>query len=141
MTVVSFWYQLDDSRLYIHPRRSPNCYTQFDRWLIFFLSVSVTSAVGGIAVAKPSIISDTVPISIAILVVLFVGQSFGTAKLGFMFSPGTLAAILDSFPQPVDAKITVALVWFVILLATGIYNCTFYPGIFRAIDPSRAVMR
>ncbi|KZP18771.1 potassium transporter, partial [Athelia psychrophila] len=88
---------------------------------IFTPAVSVTSAVGGIAVAKPSIISDTVPISIAILVVLFVGQSFGTAKLGFMFSP-------------------VALVWFVILLATGIYNCTFYPGIFRAIDPSRAVM-
>lgn len=26
-------------------------------------------------------------------------------------------------------------------MGTGIYNCTFYPGIFRAFDPSRAILR
>jgi KUP system potassium uptake protein len=41
--------------------------------------VSVVSAVEGIAVAKASILSDVVPISIAILVVLFGMQSLGTA--------------------------------------------------------------
>lgn len=26
-------------------------------------------------------------------------------------------------------------------MGTGIYNITFFPGIFRAFDPSRAVLR
>jgi hypothetical protein len=38
----------------------------------------------------------------------------------------------------VDA--TVTCVWLILLLVTGIYNIVSYPGIFRAIDPSRAVM-
>ena len=54
---------------------------------IFTPAVSVTSAVAGIAVAKPSVTSDTTPISIAILLVLFLSQRFGTAKLAFLFSP------------------------------------------------------
>ncbi|KIY46736.1 potassium transporter [Fistulina hepatica ATCC 64428] len=84
-------------------------------------AVSVTSAVGGIAVAKPSVSNDITPISIAILVVLFLVQRFGTSKLSFMFSP-------------------IASIWFLLLAGTGIYNITTYPGIFRAFDPSRAVM-
>lgn len=68
-------------------------------------AVSVTSAVGGIAVAKPSVESDIVPISVvsamipkpltvcltvrqAFLVGLFLVQRFGTAKLSFVFAPG-----------------------------------------------------
>ncbi|KII86101.1 hypothetical protein PLICRDRAFT_44566 [Plicaturopsis crispa FD-325 SS-3] len=88
---------------------------------IFTPAVSVTSAVAGIAIAKPSIIADVTPISIALLVVLFIAQRFGTAKLAVLFAP-------------------IALIWFVLLFATGIYNITFYPGIFRAFDPSRAIM-
>ncbi|KIY45499.1 potassium transporter [Fistulina hepatica ATCC 64428] len=84
-------------------------------------AVSVTSAVGGIAVAKPSVSNDITPISIVILVVLFLVQRFGTSKLSFMFSP-------------------IALIWFLLLAGTGLYNITTYPGIFRAFDPSRAVM-
>ena len=37
--------------------------------------------------------------------------------------------------------LTVSSIWFLLLLGTGIYNVTFYPGIFRAIDPSRAILR
>ncbi|KAF8882060.1 potassium transporter, partial [Gymnopilus junonius] len=88
---------------------------------VFTPAVSVTSAVGGIAVAKPSVSHDVVPISIAFLVVLFAAQQFGTARLSFLFSP-------------------LAFLWFLLLIGTGIYNITFFPGIFRAFDPSRAVL-
>ncbi|KAJ7131679.1 potassium transporter [Mycena crocata] len=87
----------------------------------FTPAVSVTSAVGGIAVAKPSVTEQIVPISIVILLVLFLAQRFGTSGLGFMFAP-------------------ISCVWFLLLAGTGIYNITTHPGIFRAFDPSRAVM-
>lgn len=35
----------------------------------------------------------------------------------------------------------VSFIWFLILIGTGIYNITFFPGIFRAFDPSRAILR
>ncbi|KAH8984778.1 potassium transporter [Lactarius hatsudake] len=84
-------------------------------------AVSVTSAVGGIAVAKPSVADHVVSISIAFLLVLFLSQPLGTARLSFIFAPVTF-------------------IWLLLLAATGIYNITKYPGIFRALDPSRAVM-
>ncbi|KAG8951578.1 hypothetical protein FRC04_005865 [Tulasnella sp. 424] len=84
-------------------------------------AVSVTSAVGGIAIAKPSVINHIAPISIAFLVVLFLAQRFGVAKLGLTFAPITL-------------------IWLLLLGGTGIYNITRYPGIFRAFDPSRLVL-
>lgn len=36
---------------------------------------------------------------------------------------------------------SVSIVWFALIAGTGIYNITFFPGIFRAFDPSRAVLR
>ncbi|KAF8521952.1 potassium transporter-domain-containing protein [Hysterangium stoloniferum] len=87
---------------------------------IFTPAVSVTSAVGGIAVAVPSVSTHITPISIAFLFVLFAIQRFGTARLSFAFSPITMA-------------------WFLLLAATGVVNITKFPGIFRAFDPSRAV--
>lgn len=84
-------------------------------------AVSVVSAVEGLIVAAPSVTSSVTGIAIAILVLLFLGQSFGTQRLAFAFAP-------------------VIFVWAALLAATGIYNITKYPGIFRAFDPSRAVM-
>jgi KUP system potassium uptake protein len=55
---------------------------------VFTPAVSVTSAVAGIGVAKPSVVNDVTPISIVILIVLFIGQRFGTARLAFLFAPG-----------------------------------------------------
>ncbi|WVR04896.1 hypothetical protein IAU60_001908 [Kwoniella sp. DSM 27419] len=83
-------------------------------------AVSVTSAVGGIAVVKPSVLNAVVGISIAFLVLLFGVQRFGTGRLSFTFAPITA-------------------VWLALLGATGIYNMVAYPGIWRAYDPSRAV--
>ncbi|KAG8743230.1 hypothetical protein FRC10_000231 [Ceratobasidium sp. 414] len=88
---------------------------------VFTPAVSVTSAVGGIAVAKPEISSKIVPISIAFLIVLFLVQRFGTATIGKTFAPVTL-------------------VWLLLLGGTGIANILRHPGIFRAFDPSRAVL-
>ena len=72
---------------------------------VFTPAVSVTSAVGGIAVAKPSVSKDTIPISIVgrfnllikltlttlqvFLLALFSVQQFGTARLAFTFAPST----------------------------------------------------
>lgn len=53
-------------------------------------AVSVTSAVSGIAIAKPSVIKDIVGISILFLLALFFIQQFGTTKLAFMFAPSQL---------------------------------------------------
>ncbi|KAG6902524.1 hypothetical protein C0995_015342 [Termitomyces sp. Mi166 len=44
---------------------------------VFTPAVSVTSAVGGIAVAKPSVTKDIIPISIR----------FGTSRIAFLFAP------------------------------------------------------
>ncbi|KAF8195376.1 potassium transporter [Pholiota molesta] len=88
---------------------------------VFTPAVSVTSAVGGIGNAKPSVTKDTTPISIAFLLAVFFVQQFGTARISFIFAP-------------------ISFIWFLLLMGTGIYNITFFPGIFRAFDPSRAVL-
>ncbi|PBK97534.1 potassium transporter [Armillaria gallica] len=88
---------------------------------MFTPAVSVTSAVGGIAVAKPSVTHNIVPIAIAFLLVIFFVQQFGTARLAVTFGP-------------------ISFVWFLLLAGTGLYNITLYPGIFRAFDPSRGVL-
>lgn len=88
---------------------------------VFTPAVSVTSAVGGIAVAVPSVSNHIIPISIGFLLVLFIVQRFGTAKLAFAFSPITFT-------------------WLALLAITGIFNIAKFPGIFRAFDPSRAVL-
>ncbi|EKM57720.1 uncharacterized protein PHACADRAFT_251527 [Phanerochaete carnosa HHB-10118-sp] len=88
---------------------------------VFTPAVSVTSAVAGIGVAKPSINSDVAPISIALLIVLFLFQFRGTSQIGFLFAPVTF-------------------IWLILLAVTGIINTVSYPGIFRAFDPSRAIL-
>ncbi|KAG8886271.1 hypothetical protein FRB98_001368 [Tulasnella sp. 332] len=84
-------------------------------------AVSVTSAVGGIAIAKASVANNTTAISIAFLVALFAVQPFGTHRLSLVYSP-------------------IACIWLLLLGGMGTYNITTHPGIFRAFDPSRLVM-
>ena len=84
-------------------------------------AVSVVSAVGGIAVARPSVLESVVPLSIAFLLALFLVQSFGTKKISYAFAPVTI-------------------VWFLLIFACGVVNVVAEPRIFRALDPSRAIM-
>ncbi|GAA5964905.1 hypothetical protein JCM3765_004101 [Sporobolomyces pararoseus] len=84
-------------------------------------AVSVTSAVGGIAVPFPSVSNKVVGISCGILVLLWLLQTAGTRRIGSVFAP-------------------IMVVWFCLNLVTGAINVSHYPGIFRAFDPSRAVL-
>ncbi|KAA1100479.1 hypothetical protein PGTUg99_010724 [Puccinia graminis f. sp. tritici] len=85
-------------------------------------AVSVTSAVSGIAIPVPSLKSpDITGISIAILIAIFFSQRFGTQKLALSFAP-------------------IVTIWLMIISGTGIYNITRHPAVFRALDPSRAIM-
>ncbi|KAL0581213.1 hypothetical protein V5O48_000801 [Marasmius crinis-equi] len=88
---------------------------------VFTPAVSVTAAVSGIGVAKPNILNVQKPVAIAIIVVFFFCQRFGTSRLGLTYGP-------------------IALLWFLLLAITGIWNICQYPAIFRAFDPSRAIL-
>lgn len=84
-------------------------------------AVSVVSAVQGIEVPFPNVASSIVPISIAILVILFIGQTAGTARVGLAFAP-------------------VVTIWLLLIAVEGIVNLSRYPSVFRAFSPSYAVL-
>jgi KUP system potassium uptake protein len=83
-------------------------------------AISVLSAVEGLEVTSPSLDSLVVPITLAILTVLFAIQRFGTGAVGRLFGP-------------------VMLVWFTILALAGLVEVVKEPGILRAVSPTYAV--
>ncbi|XP_058200169.1 potassium transporter 5-like [Rhododendron vialii] len=80
--------------------------------------ISVLSAVGGIKEATSSMTEDRIVwISVAILVVLFMVQRFGTDKVGYSFAP-------------------ILCLWFLFIGTIGIYNfIKFDPTVIKAINP------
>ncbi len=82
-------------------------------------AISVLSAVEGLAVGTTEFQSYVLPLSVAVLVGLFVGQRFGTATVGALFGPITV-------------------VWFVALAAVGVYGIAKHPAILAALDPIHA---
>jgi KUP system potassium uptake protein len=83
-------------------------------------AISVLSAVQGLQIVQPSLHDAVVPISAAILVVLFAIQSRGTATVGRLFGP-------------------VMLLWFLTIAALGIHGIADHPSVVRALLPSYAV--
>ena len=83
-------------------------------------AISVLSAVEGLSVAQANLAPLVLPISIVILIGLFLIQSRGTAKVGALFGP-------------------VVLVYFATLAVLGIYNITARPEILGAFNPWWAV--
>jgi KUP system potassium uptake protein len=79
--------------------------------------ISVSSAVEGLRIIHPHI--PTVPIVIAILIVLFVIQRFGTKLVGNAFGP-------------------LMLVWFLMLAVLGITEINGNWDVLRCVDPSYA---
>jgi KUP system potassium uptake protein len=79
--------------------------------------ISVSSAVEGLRLIHPHI--PTVPIVIAILIVLFIIQRFGTKLVGNTFGP-------------------LMLVWFVMLGALGLVQMNGNWDVLRCLDPSYA---
>jgi KUP system potassium uptake protein len=82
-------------------------------------AISVLSAVEGLSVAEPSFQALVIPLSIAILILLFLVQSRGTAKVGGIFGP-------------------VILLYLAALAVLGITNILAHPEIVTALSPTWA---
>src|ERR1700722_70402 len=82
-------------------------------------AISVLSAVEGLKIDAPGLAPMVVPITIAILVALFLVQSKGTKFIGNIFGP-------------------VMLVWFVAISLLGLLGIMRAPGILAAINPYHA---
>jgi KUP system potassium uptake protein len=83
--------------------------------------ISVLSAVEGLEVATPFFSPYVIPITIGILVGLFMMQSRGTGGIGRVFGPITL-------------------LWFVTIAVLGIIHIVRAPSVFWAINPYYGVM-
>ena len=83
-------------------------------------AISVLSAVEGLTIVQAQLQSVVVPISIGILVALFLMQSRGTAKVGNLFGP-------------------IMVIYFAVLATLGIANIIKHPEIVWIINPSWAV--
>ena len=83
-------------------------------------AISVLSAVEGLTIAEAPLQPLVIPISIAILVGLFLVQSRGTAKVGVLFGP-------------------VILVYLAVLAGLGLANIMAHPEIVGALSPTWAV--
>ena len=80
-------------------------------------AISVLSAVSGLEVAAPGLAHLVVPISVVILIGLFVIQRRGTGAVGALFGP-------------------VMLVWFTALTLIGLREITQHPAVIQALSPS-----
>jgi KUP system potassium uptake protein len=83
-------------------------------------AISVLSAVEGLQVVAPKLEHYVLPITIAVLSVLFIIQARGTGAVGKIFAP-------------------VMCFWFVALAVMGVVNIIHEPGVLMAINPYYAV--
>ncbi|MCI0490590.1 MAG: potassium transporter Kup [Blastocatellia bacterium] len=79
-------------------------------------AISVLSAVEGLEVATPFFRPYVIPLTVVIIIGLFLFQRRGTAGVGVIFGPITL-------------------VWFITLAAFGIYHIAQEPGVLTAVSP------
>ena len=79
-------------------------------------AITVLGAVEGLKVAMPGLHRFIEPISIAILIGIFLVQSHGTAKIGALFGP-------------------VMLIWFAVIAALGVMHIVREPGVLVALSP------
>jgi KUP system potassium uptake protein len=80
-------------------------------------AISVTSAVEGIKVHTPGLAHLVVPISLAILVGLFVIQRHGTGAVGWLFGP-------------------LILVWFTVIGVLGAREVVSHPAVLQGLSPT-----
>jgi KUP system potassium uptake protein len=79
-------------------------------------AISVLSAVEGLEVKTPALIPYVIPLTLALLVVLFVAQRRGTGKVGGLFGP-------------------IIIVWFVVIGLLGLREIARHPMIIWALNP------
>ena len=83
-------------------------------------AISVLSAVEGLRVATPAFASYVMPITVIILVLLFLFQKRGTEGVGSFFGP-------------------VMTLWFVVIAILGIYGIARAPEVLAAVNPTHGV--
>jgi KUP system potassium uptake protein len=83
-------------------------------------AISVISSVEGLQQVSPTLANTVVPIALAILVVLFAVQRFGTGAVGWMFGP-------------------VMLVFFAVIGVLGLRQVVHHPGVLQGLSPTWAV--
>ncbi len=79
-------------------------------------AISVLSAVEGLQVVAPPLERFVVPVTVVILVILFVGQSRGTAKVAALFGPITT-------------------LWFIVVAVAGLVHVIANPSVLAAFNP------
>ncbi|OGB24809.1 MAG: potassium transporter Kup [Burkholderiales bacterium RIFCSPLOWO2_02_FULL_57_36] len=84
-------------------------------------AISVLSAIEGLEVATPAFQPYVVPVTVAVLVALYMVQHKGTAGIGKWFGP-------------------VVLVWFAALAAMGVSNIIENPAILAALNPLHGLL-
>jgi KUP system potassium uptake protein len=83
-------------------------------------AISVLSAVEGVKVAAPSVSGIVIPITVVIIIALFMAQRLGTSAVGRVFGP-------------------VMALWFTVLAALGIKGIISHPVILEALSPTYAI--
>ena len=83
-------------------------------------AISVLSAVEGMAILDPGFARGVIPVTLAVIVVLFAIQRRGTERVGRMFGP-------------------VMIVWFVVLAVLGAMQIVQAPRVLAAVNPWYAV--
>ena len=83
-------------------------------------AISVLSSVEGVKVAAPSVSGLVIPITVAIIVALFMVQRLGTGAVGRLFGP-------------------VMAVWFTVLGVLGVRGIAAHPVILEALSPTYAI--
>ena len=83
-------------------------------------AISVLSAAEGLQVVSPVFTPYVIPLTLIVLVALFLVQSKGTATMGRAFGP-------------------IMLVWFVVLGGLGLWQIVNHPQILLALDPLYAL--
>lgn len=79
-------------------------------------SISVLSAIEGLSIITPQFTPFVIPLTLGVLIALFLIQSRGTAHVGRLFGP-------------------IMLLWFLTLAVLGIWNILHAPGVLKAINP------
>lgn len=83
-------------------------------------AISVLSAVEGLALSKPILQPFIIPITLTVLIGLFLVQRHGTAGIGRFFGP-------------------LMLIWFLLLGGMGLVRISEYPAVLTAVNPLHAV--
>jgi len=83
-------------------------------------AISVLSAIEGIGVGTPALNRFVLPITVAVLLALFLVQKRGTEKIGYFFGP-------------------VMLLWFAVIALYGLIHVAEAPRVLLALNPAHAV--